>query len=54
MYTMHSMPMRAQTVAVATPCWPAPVSAMMRLFPMRPGQQYLSDGVVDFVGAGRG
>ena len=26
---------RAQTVAVATPCWPAPVSAMMRFLPMR-------------------
>ena len=25
----------AQTVAVATPCWPAPVSAMMRVLPMR-------------------
>ncbi len=25
------MPKSAQTVAVATPCWPAPVSAMMRL-----------------------
>ena len=24
-----------QTVAVATPCWPAPVSAMMRRLPMR-------------------
>ena len=28
-------PKRAQTVAVATPCWPAPVSAMMRVLPMR-------------------
>ena len=35
MYTTHSIPMRAQTVAVATPCWPAPVSAMMRRLPMR-------------------
>ena len=24
-----------QTVAVATPCWPAPVSAMIRVLPMR-------------------
>ncbi len=35
MYTTHSSPNRAQTVAVATPCWPAPVSAMMRRFPIR-------------------
>ena len=35
MYTTHSSPKRAHTVAVATPCWPAPVSAMMRRFPMR-------------------
>ena len=25
----------AHTVAAATPCWPAPVSAMMRCLPMR-------------------
>ena len=35
MYTTHSSPKRAQTVAVATPCWPAPVSAMIRRFPIR-------------------
>ena len=35
MYTTHSSPKRAQTVAVATPCWPAPVSAMMRRLPIR-------------------
>src|ERR1035437_10612691 len=29
------MPKRAQTVAVATPCWPAPVSAMIRVLPIR-------------------
>src|ERR687893_215352 len=28
-------PKRAATVAVATPCWPAPVSAMIRVLPMR-------------------
>ena len=33
MYTMHSRPSRAQAVAVATPCCPAPVSAMMRFLP---------------------
>ena len=32
---MHSSPNRAHTVAVATPCWPAPVSAMIRFFPSR-------------------
>src|SRR5918995_690432 len=32
---MHSLPERAETVAVATPCWPAPVSAMIRSLPMR-------------------
>src|SRR3569832_3014669 len=35
MYTTHSSPSRAATVALATPCWPAPVSAMMRVLPMR-------------------
>ena len=32
---MHSTPSSAHAVAVATPCWPAPVSAMMRVLPMR-------------------
>jgi tryptophan synthase beta chain len=32
---VHGRPKRAATVAVATPCWPAPVSAMMRVLPMR-------------------
>ena len=35
MYTTHSMPKSAQAVAVATPCWPAPVSAMIRSLPIR-------------------
>ena len=35
MYTAHSRSSRAQAVAVATPCWPAPVSAMMRRLPIR-------------------
>mmetsp|Transcript_48185 Transcript_48185/g.96436 ORF Transcript_48185/g.96436 Transcript_48185/m.96436 type:complete len:203 (-) Transcript_48185:349-957(-) len=35
MYTVRSMPISAQAVAVATPCWPAPVSQMMRFFPRR-------------------
>ena len=35
MYTTHSSPKRAAMVAVATPCCPAPVSAITRGFPMR-------------------
>ena len=35
MKTTHGRPKRAQMVAVATPCCPAPVSAMMRVLPMR-------------------
>ena len=35
MYTVHGRPTRAQAAAVATPCWPAPVSATMRLAPSR-------------------
>ncbi len=34
MYTTHSSPSSAQTVAVATPCWPAPVSAITRRLPI--------------------
>ena len=37
---------------MATPCWPAPVSAMTRRLPMRRGQQRLPEHVVDLVGAG--
>jgi hypothetical protein len=33
MYTSHGNPIIAAAVAVATPCWPAPVSAMMRCLP---------------------
>ena len=35
MYTAHSSPSSAAAVAVATPCWPAPVSAITRGFFMR-------------------
>ena len=35
MYTVQSSPNSAAAVAVATPCWPAPVSAMTRFLPMR-------------------
>ena len=31
----HSMPKSAAAVAVATPCMPAPVSAIRRVLPMR-------------------
>ena len=34
MKTSHSMPKRAATVAVATPCIPAPVSAMSLRLPI--------------------
>ena len=35
MYTVHGRPKRAQAAALATPCWPAPVSATMRFAPRR-------------------
>ena len=35
MYTVHSRPNSAAAVAVATPCCPAPVSAITRCLPMR-------------------
>ena len=35
MYTLHSRPISAAAVAAATPCWPAPVSAMNRGLPIR-------------------
>ena len=41
-------------VAVATPCWPAPVSAMSLRLAHAAGEQRLADGVVDLVGAGVG
>ena len=52
MYTTHSRPRRAATVAVATPCCPAPVSAMMRALAHAHGQQSLAEAVIDFVRAG--
>ena len=44
----------AHAVAVATPCWPAPVSAITRRLAHPPGEQRLADRVVDLVGAGVG
>ena len=35
MKTVHSRPKSAAAVADATPCWPAPVSAIMRDLPIR-------------------
>ena len=37
---------------MATPCWPAPVSAITRRLPMRRVKQGLAERVVDLVGAG--
>ena len=39
-------------MAVATPCWPAPVSAITRGLPIRARQQRLAERVVDLVRAG--
>ena len=39
-------------MAVATPCWPAPVSAMMRALAHPLGEQRLAERVVDLVRAG--
>ena len=46
MYTAHSSPSSAATVAVATPCWPAPVSAMMRGLAHALGQQGLAEALL--------
>ncbi len=52
MNTVHSRPNSAAAVADATPCCPAPVSAMMRVLPMRRVEKRLADDVVDLVRAG--
>ena len=44
-------PSSAAAVAVATPCWPAPVSATRRCLPMCLRQQRLAEDVVDLVRA---
>ena len=54
MYTTHGSPSSAQAVAVATPCWPAPVSAMTRVLPRRRVSSAWPERVVDLVGAGVG
>jgi hypothetical protein len=45
----HFNPNIALTVAVATPCCPAPVLSDDPSLAHAPGEQDLSDGVVDFV-----
>ena len=52
MYTVHGRPTRAQAAALATPCWPAPVSATTRLRAQALGEQRLAERVVDLVRAG--
>ena len=48
----HRNPNNAHTVAVATPCWPAPVSAITRCFAHPARQQRLAQGVVDLMRTG--
>jgi hypothetical protein len=43
---------RRTTVAVATPCWPAPVSAMIRYLPMRRASRIWPSALFDLVRAG--
>ena len=52
MKTSHSISIRAAAVAVATPCWPAPVSAMTTGLAHFLGQKRLPQHIVDLVGAG--
>ncbi len=47
----HSMPSSAHTVAVATPCWPAPGLGNDAMLAHPPREQPLAQGVVDLVGA---
>jgi hypothetical protein len=60
MKTVHFIPNLAATVAVATPCWPAPVSAITRCtlalsnvpthcFPKSFRDKHLSDRIVDLM-----
>ena len=51
-YTVQGMPSRAQAAADATPCWPAPVSAMTRFAPSFFASSTCPIGVVDLVRAG--
>ena len=49
---LHRQPSRAPAVAVATPCMPAPVSAISRVRPMRRASNACPEHIVDLVGAG--
>ena len=49
MYTTQSNPISAHTVAVATPCCPAPVSAITRCLPIRSTSSALPQTVIDLV-----
>ena len=51
MYTAAFISRAAQAMAVATPCWPAPVSAIMRDFFICRASRGLAQGVVYLVGA---
>ena len=51
MYTTHSSPSMAQAVAVATPCWPAPVSADDAPLAHVLRQERLTQGIVYLVSA---
>ena len=52
MYTVHGSPTRAQAAALATPCCPAPVSAIDTACTQPPSQQRLPERIVDLVRAG--
>ncbi len=52
MYTTHSSPKSAQTVAVATPCWPGAGFGDDALLAHAPREQRLAERVVDLVRAG--
>ena len=52
MYTVQPSPNSAAAVAVATPCWPAPVSAISVRLAHAPREQRLAEHVVDLVRPG--
>ena len=52
MKTSHSISISAAAVAVATPCCPAPVSAMTRVLPIFLASRHLAQYVVDLVSSG--
>ena len=52
MKTMHSSPRRAAAAAVATPCWPAPVSATSAVLPICLASSACPSVLLTFVRAG--